>query len=180
MEALYLLTNFINDIFIKSLFISILSIILVGKVFKADNRNAFIITKVIILIYAALNTICYIAVYFSPAAMESFVARATGPYRSAFYLMLVPNTLLPLSLLFKRLGRNKYVLLILSVLMNIGWIFELLTIYSTDMHRDYAATRLSFNPLWFILLNGIFIGSVIYAVGRAFKNKAPNIDPQIS
>ena len=180
MEALYLLTSFINGIFIKSLFISIISIILVGKVLKADTRNAFIITKAIILIYAALNIIYYIAVYFSPAAIDSFVGRATGTYSFAFYLMLVPNTILPLLLLFKRLGRNKYVLLILSFLMNIGWIFELLIIYSTDMHRDNTATRLSFNFLWFILLNGILIGSVIYAIGRAFKNKVPNIDAQIS
>jgi hypothetical protein len=175
LEALYLLTSIINGIFIKSLFISIISIILVGKVFKADTRNSFIITKAIILIYAALNIIYYIAVYFSAVAMDTFVGRVT-----VTYLMLVSNTILPLSLLFKRVGRNKYVLLILSFLMNIGWIFELLIIYSTDMHRDNTATRLPLNSLWFILLNGIFIASVIYAIGRAFKNKAPNIDIRIS
>jgi hypothetical protein len=153
---------------------------LVGKVLKADTRNAFVITKVIILIYATLNIGSYIAAYLSAATMDSFVEKATGAYGFAYYLMFVPNTILPLLLLFKRLGRNKYVLLILSFLMNIGWIFELLVIYNTVMHRDNTATQLSFNSLWFILLNGIFIGSVIYAIGGAFKHKAPNFDTPIS
>lgn len=153
---------------------------LVGKVLKGDTRNAFVIAKAIILIYAVLNIANYIAVYFSPTEMDSFMGRAGGVYSFAYYLMFVSNTVLPLLLFFKRVGRNKYLLLILSVLMNVGWIFDLLIIYSTDMHRDNTTTRHSFNFLWFMLLNGIFIGSVIYAIGRAFKHKVPNIDTQVS
>jgi hypothetical protein len=180
MEVLYLLISFINGLFIKSLFISILSIMLVGKVLKTDTRKAFVITKALILIYAGLNISSYVITYFSPAIMDSFLVRTTGPYKFAYYLMTVSNTILPLLLLFKRLGRNKYVLLILSFLMDIGWIFELFIIYSTDLHRDNTLTPLSFNFLWLMLLNGIFIGSVIYAIGRAFKHKVPNIDTPIS
>lgn len=180
MEVLYLLTSFINSIFIKSLFISILSIMLVGKILRTDTRNAFVITKGLILIYAGLNITTYIIAYFSPVTMDSFLARTAGPYSFSYYLMIVPNTILPLLLLFKRLSRNKPLLLILSFLMNIGWVFELLIIYSTDMHRDNTATRLSFYSLWAILLNGIFIGSVIYAIGRVFKDKVPDLDTPIS
>ena len=153
---------------------------LVGKVLKTDTRNAFVITKALILIYAGLNISSYIIAYFLPAKMGGFLGRTTGPYSFAYYLMTVPNTILPLLLLFKRLGRNKYVLLILSFLMNIGWAFELLTIYNTDLHINNTASRLSFNFLWFTLLNGIFIGSVIYAISRAFKHKVPDIDSPIS
>jgi hypothetical protein len=171
MEVLYLLTNLINAIFIKGLFISMLSIMIAGKVLKTDTRNAFTIIKWLILVYAGLNTSYYFFAYFSPTIMVSFWERATDSYSFAYDLMVVPNTLLPLLLLFKKPGRNKYVLLALSFLMNIGWIFELFVIYRTDLHRDHVTTHLSFNFLWYILLSGIFIGSVIYAIGGAIQRK---------
>jgi hypothetical protein len=153
---------------------------LVGKVLKTDTRNAFAIIKGLILVYAGLNISYYFIAYFSTATMVGFLGRGTGFYSFAYYLMVVPNTVLPLLLLFKKLGRNKYVLLTLSFLMNIGWLFELFIIYSTDMHRDHTASQLSFDSLWFIVLNGVFIGAVIYAVGSAVKPKMPNIDTSIS
>jgi hypothetical protein len=152
---------------------------LVDKILKKDSRNAYFIIKWLVLFYAGLNISYYVIAYFSPAEMVSFGGRTTGFYSFTFYLMLACNTILPLLLLFKKMGYNKYVLLILSLLISMGWIFELFVIYSINMDRDYTK-RLSFNPLWFIVLNGVFIGSVIYAIGRAFKGKVPNIDTPIS
>jgi hypothetical protein len=149
---------------------------IVGKVLKTDTRNAFVIIKGLIVVYAGLNICYYYIVYFSPSIMFGFWGRANGSYSFVYYLMLVPNTLLPLLLLFKNPGRNKYVLLALSFLLNIGWMFELFVIYSTDLHSDHIATQPSFNYLWFIVLNGVFIGSVIYAIGRAVKCKMPEIN----
>lgn len=180
MEVLYLLTNLINDIFIKDLFISILSIMVVGKILKTDTRNAFAIIKGLILVYAVSNICYFFIACFSPSTMASFLGSATGSYSFAYYLMLLPNTILPLLLLFKKLGRNKYLLLALSFLMNIGWVFELFVIYSTDLHRDYVATQLSFNYLWFMVLKGVFIGSVIYAIGRTVKRKMTDVHVPIS
>jgi len=180
MEVLNLLTSFIDGVFIKSLFISILSIMLADKVLKTDTRNAFVIIRGLILVYAGLNISYYFIVYFSPTASDSFFERIRGPYSFAYYLMIVPNTILPLLLLFNRLGSNKYILLILSFLMNIGWVFDLFIIYSTDISRNNTSIGLSFNSLWFITIYGIFIGSVIYAIGRLFKHKVTNIDTPIS
>jgi hypothetical protein len=171
MEVLYLLTSFINDIFIKGLFISILSIMIAGKVLKTDTRNAFAIVKWLILVYAVLNTGYYFFAIFSPDKMVSFWERATDVYSYAYDLMIVSNTLLPLLLFLKKPGRNKYVLLALSFLMNIGWMFELFVIYRTDFHRDNGVRDLSFNVWWYILLSGTFIGSVIYAIGGAVQRK---------
>jgi len=180
MEVLYLLTNLINAIFIKGLFISILSIMIVGKVLKTDTHNAFVIIKGIILVYAGLNIGYYFVACFSPADMVSIRGRATDSYNFAYYIMLVPNTLLPLLLLFKKVGRNKYLLLALAFLMNIGWMFELFVIYNTNLHREHLATQLSFNYLWFIVLEGLFVGSVIYAIGRIIKRKTTDIHTSIS
>ncbi|MBK0380890.1 hypothetical protein [Mucilaginibacter segetis] len=171
MEVLYLLITLINSIFIKSLFISILSIMLAGRILKTDTRNAFAIIKGLILVYAGLNIIYYFIAYFSPATMVSFWGRGMGNYSFAYYLMFAANTLLPLLLFFKKLGRNKFVLLTLSFLMNIGWVFELFIIYHTDIYRNYNGNQLSLNFLWFIVLNGFFIGSVMYAIGSAVKRK---------
>jgi hypothetical protein len=180
MEVLYLLTNLINAIFIKGLFISILSIMIAGKILKRDSRIAFAIIKWLILVYAGLNIGYYFIAYFSPVTRVSFLVRATGSYNFAYYIMLVPNTVLPLLLMFKKPGRNGYVLLALSFLMNIGWAFELFVIYSTDIHRDHIANQLSFNYLWLIVLNGAFIGSVIYAIGRAINRKMLDIHTPVS
>ncbi|ASU35851.1 hypothetical protein [Mucilaginibacter xinganensis] len=180
MKVLHLLTYFINSIFIKSLFISILSIMLVGNVLKTDNTNAFKIIKGLILVYAGLNISYYFIAYFSPATNVSFLGRATDYYGFVYYIMLVPNTLFPLLLLFKKLGRNKYVLLTLSFLMNLGWVIEFFIIDITALQRDYMATQLSLNFLWLILLQGLFIGSVIYAIGRAVKPKMLKTDTPTS
>lgn len=148
---------------------------IVGKALKADTRNAFVIIKWIILVHGGLSIVYYYMVSFSAAEMISFNERAIGQYSFAFYLMLVPNTLLPLLLLFKKLGRNKYVLLVLSLLMNMGWILELFTIYNTDFYIDNIHSLPSLNFLWFIALKGVFIGAVIYAIGRVVTRKAPEI-----
>jgi hypothetical protein len=174
METFYLITHLIDSIFIKGLFISVLSIIIVGRVLKADTRNAFAIIKWIVFVYAALNIVYYYAVSFS-GEMLSFNERAMGPYNLVYYLMMVPNTLLPLLLLFKKWGRNKYILLALSLLMNVGWMFELFTIYNTDFHIDHIHSLPSLNFLWFIALKGVFIGAVIYAIGRAVTRKRADI-----
>lgn len=171
MDILYLLTGFINAIFIKGLFISVLSIMIVGRILKADTRIAFAIIKWIVIVYGAINIVYYYMVSFFSAEMVSFNERAVGPYSFAFYLMLVPNTVLPLLLLFKKLGRNKYVLLALSLLMNMGWMLELLTIYTTDFYIDNIHKLPSLNILWFIVLKGVFIGAVIYAIGRTVTRK---------
>lgn len=178
MEILYLLTNLINAIFIKGLSVSILSIMIAGKILKTDTRNAFAIIKWLILIYAGLNIVYYFIAYFSHATTDSFLERTTGPYSFAYYTMLIPNTLLPLLLIFEKPGHNKYVLLALSFLMNIGWILELFVIYSVSIHRDHTTKELSFNYLWIIVLIGAFIGSVIYAIGRAIKRNTPDVHTQ--
>ncbi len=176
MSVLYLLTSFIDGVFIKTLFISILSIMLAGKVLKTDIRNAFVIVKILLLLYAILNIGNYAIGYFFPDTMNNLWERATGPYSFAFYLMAVPNTLLPLLLLFKKLGRNKYLLLSFSFLMNVGWLFEFIVVYNVSLHRDYFLVQPSLNPWWFFVLYGFFIGSIIYAVGRTIKHKMPNND----
>lgn len=58
--------------------------------------------------------------------------RINGPYAWAYILMLAGNTILPFILLLKKPGHNPYVLLLITILMNIGWILELfiiITIY---------------------------------------------------
>lgn len=151
-----------------------------GKVLKVDTRNAFKIIKWVVLVYAGLNICYYVVVYFTPAAMDSFLGKARGTYDFSFYLMFVPNTILPLFLLFKKLGHNKYVLLTLSFLMNAGWLLELFALYNTDFHREYVTSLPLSNYLWLVVLKGFFIGSVIYAIGNSFNRKTSDIHTSIS
>ena len=179
MQAYQMFMEIIQSVFIRGLFVSVLSIIAAGKIFKSDIRNALAIIKSIILVYAGLTIVYYLIEILTPTKIEAdaFGQRFTGPYGFAYYMMLVPNTILPLLLFFKKLGRNKYVLLALSFLMNIGWMFEVFVIYTTDLHRNI--THLSYNYIWFILLlKGPFVGSVIYAISKCVKTDTMSI-PQI-
>jgi hypothetical protein len=175
MDTLYLLSGFINDIFIKGLFISVLSIMIVGRILKADTRNAFVIIRWMILVHAVLSIVYYYMLSFAAAITISFYERSMALNNLAYYLMLIPNTLLPLLLLFKKLGRNQYVLLALSLLMNIGWMLEWYIIYDTELHNKHNHYEPSLNVLWFFALKGVFIGAVIYAIGRAVTRKRADI-----
>lgn len=63
----------------------------------------------------------------------------SASYNSINYLMLFSSTLLPLTLLFKKL-RNKYwYVFIISFLLKIGVYFERFVIIITSIHRDSMA-----------------------------------------
>jgi hypothetical protein len=53
-----------------------------------------------------------------------FIKRITGPYKFSYLLMLLANTILPLFLFIRKIGTNIYCIVLLTLLMNLGWIME--------------------------------------------------------
>lgn len=65
-----------------------------------------------------------------------FSYRALGDYRVMFYLMILCNSLLPLTLLVRRLRRHLGYLMILSILVNVGmWCERFVIIVSSLAHE---------------------------------------------
>jgi Ni/Fe-hydrogenase subunit HybB-like protein len=66
-----------------------------------------------------------------------FINRAAGPYAWCFYLMVLGNVLAPQLLWWKRMRRNVAVLLVISILVNVGMWFERFVIIVVSLHRAF-------------------------------------------
>jgi molybdopterin-containing oxidoreductase family membrane subunit len=69
--------------------------------------------------------------------MEQFRFRAFGHYRILFWIMIVCNGLLPLTLFVRRLRRNLVYLFVLSLLVNVGMWLERFVIVIASLARDF-------------------------------------------
>jgi Ni/Fe-hydrogenase subunit HybB-like protein len=73
----------------------------------------------------------------NPFETEEFRYRAFGNYGILFWFMLFCNSLLPLSLFWKKARRNIPFLFVTSILVNIGMWLERFVIIVTSLARDY-------------------------------------------
>jgi hypothetical protein len=166
----------ISDYLIKGIFISILLIIFIKLISKTKIETVLTtkIIKWVIIIYSfgvLVNTI--LMFIFPPTEKYAFLERATGPYWWAYWLMVSMNSIIPLILLNKKIGRKTYFLLIISLLMNVGWLFESFVIHMTSLHRDFVTE--SYNPYLpnnrelLIIFRGLIFGIVLLIVENVIK-----------
>lgn len=86
--------------------------------------------------------------------------------------MLVCNSLVPFILLLKRAGNKFIFLIIVSVLMNIGWLFEWFVVIVISLHRDYTPSELDLKGSLLpydtktYLLRGLILGVLVLLVGQ--------------
>ena len=69
--------------------------------------------------------------------LEIFRYRALGDYKLLYWIMLLCNSILPLTLFVPKLRRNIRFLFTLSILINIGMWLERFVIIVTSLARDY-------------------------------------------
>jgi len=66
-----------------------------------------------------------------------FINRATGPYAWCFYLMIVCNVLVPQVFWSRRARASVPILLVASILVNVGMWFERFVIIVVSLHRTF-------------------------------------------
>jgi len=169
--------GFINTYFIKGIFVSVIVIILTNKLFKNnfDTKNAVSIIRWVLLSYSILILVYFLLLIFLPVNSDiyssSFRERAMGPYKFAFWLVTL-GSILPLILFFKNLGNNVYFILAITILMNLGWLFESFVIHLTSMEREYVGkvngvkAYLPFNRELMIVLQGLLLGILTMVIGN--------------
>ncbi|MBJ6367510.1 hypothetical protein [Snuella sedimenti] len=126
---------------ISCLFPMILTLIVIRFIFKNrfKTNGVFSLIRWIIISYTIIALLHFLtSITIGPDEHASTYDRATGPYKWAYWLMLLCSTLFPLSLFFKRLASKPYYLLVVAFFMKIGWYFELFVITLTSYHRDYV------------------------------------------
>jgi molybdopterin-containing oxidoreductase family membrane subunit len=86
----------------------------------------------------AYGTEYFIAWYsHNTVEMETFLYRSSGDYALEYWIMVVCNSIIPLLFLFKRVRRTIPLLLIISILVNIGMWYERFVIIIGSVAHDF-------------------------------------------
>ncbi|MBI4596227.1 MAG: polysulfide reductase NrfD, partial [Candidatus Tectomicrobia bacterium] len=114
-----------------------------------ENVAKVIIFTGLIVAYAYLTEF-FIAWYSSsPFEYDTYKYRAMGHYAVEFWIMVIFNTLAPLSFFFKKVRTNITALLIISILINVGMWFERYVIIVTSLAHEYIPFNWAdYRPTW--------------------------------
>lgn len=146
----------------------ILTLIFIELFFRdrLQTRKALRLVKWIIISYTAVILLHFIIEMVCCAEQFGFWERATGPYKIAYWLMLLAAFVLPFTLLIKKLGNMPGYILFVAFFMKMGVYFERFVILTTTYHRDYAPDTDWQFPTAAILLLGLQgIGLALLSLG---------------
>ena len=94
-----------------------------------------------------------------------FHNRITGDYKIQFWGMIVCNALIPQLFWFRKMRRNWVVLLLVSLLINVGMWLERYTIIVTSLTKDFLPSNWAPYKPTFIDV-GVFVGTIgLFATG---------------
>ena len=118
-----------------------------------DNMAKIILATGSIVGYSYL--VEFFMAWYSGNTFEAFtfLNRALGPYAWAYWVMFTCNALVPQLLWFKKARRTPWMLLIVSILVNVGMWFERFVIVVTSLSRDFLPSSWGlYIPTWVDLL----------------------------
>ena len=98
----------------------------------------------------AYSTEFFIAWYGQVQAEKfAFTNRAFGPYWWAYWTMVSCNVLSPQLFWFKKVRTTPWMIVVVSIFVNIGMWFERFVIVCTSLSRDYLPSAWAyFSPTW--------------------------------
>ena len=168
---MFLGKNIINGIFVSVALIIIIRLFLKKKV---ETHISLEIIRWTIVSYCFITIISWLLLLIFPHSEKyAFLERATGPYAWAYWLMLLFNCVTPLILLNKNIGKKIYLIFLITLFMNFGWIMEYFIILISSMHRDYDSGSAYEFPRYSrqlaTLTKGFFLGIVVFIVGNGIK-----------
>lgn len=93
-----------------------------------------------------------------PAEQFAFLNRAFGPYAWAYWTMISCNVISPQIFWFKKARTTPWIIVVVSIFVNIGMWFERFVIVVSSLSRDYLPSAWAyFTPTWVDW--GMLIGS---------------------
>ena len=159
---------------VRVIFVGIVLIILVRLLSKGKIETVISleIIRWILITYSSIIS-CLLLLIFQHTEKYAFLDRATGQYAWAYWLMLITNCVVPLILINKKIGMKIYIIFIISLLINFGWLFERFVIIITSIHRDYQSNKYDYSFLdsreFIILMKGFFVGLISLIIGNGIK-----------
>lgn len=159
----------------------LVTLILVGLIFKNrfQTKRVLNLIRWFIISYSAMNLIYFLIGMIMIPEKFAFFNRATGPYWWAYWFMLLSSSVLPFTLLYKRLALKPLYLLFVAFFMKIGMYFERFVIIVTSFHRDYLppynddyATSFDFPMALMILtLQGFILAILLLGIFELIERK---------
>ncbi len=158
----------------------ILSLLLTRLIFKGrfQTKKALNIIRWIIIGYTIVTLIYFVIGISFYSEDYAFTNRATGPYKYAYWLMLISATILPFTLLIKKLATNFWYVLLIAFFMKVGVYFERFVIITTSFHRDYAPnggiTNITESLIYGLLvffIQGFIISVIIIGILKMIERK---------
>jgi hypothetical protein len=158
----------------------ILTLFVTQLIFKNrfETKRALNLVRWIIVVYTILSVAHLMLGTPFFEEMETFLDRATGPYKVAYWFMLISSIILPFTLLIKKLSTSILFLLVVAFLMKAGLYFERFVIIVTSIHRDFLETsivtdwkELAVYTLAIIIVQGFIIAILMLGVFEVLKRR---------
>ena len=120
--------------------------IVTRKVYKLEDYitiQHLEMMNIVIIITGSIVGVAYLTELFIAwysgveAEQYAFLNRATGPYWWAYAAMMTCNVVSPQLFWFKKIRTNIAATFVLSIVVNIGMLFERFVIIVTSLHRDF-------------------------------------------
>ena len=146
----------------------------INSIFKEKFHSRKILNVVgwIIIFYSLTILIRFLIEVFVNYENVAIYNRATGPYWWSYWLMFVCATILPYTLLFKKLRNKFWYVLIVAFCIKIGFYFERYVIVISSFHRDYLPSSWSKYNFGFMYSTSMFFfqGLFLAVISLFFYN----------
>ena len=136
---------------------------------KEAANTSFKYLKYIIIVYGLVCCFYYpmsYLTYNSRTGLATKIERMTDPYAITYWVMIA-GTLSPILLFIHKFKNSLFLLFIISIWVNIGWILESILIHTTMMDREFCTNLNPYLPFyneWWVILRGVAVGMVLILI----------------
>lgn len=171
MEIYEKVIKFVDTNLIYCLIPMILTLILIEILFKnkLPTKKVLQIISWTIIVYTLITIVYFVFGFILFADEFTFTSRANGPYKTIYWLMFLSATILPLTLLIKKLSSIFWYVLLVAFLMKIGVFFEQFVILTTSKNYPSGNQTSDSLNLWaygvlMLVLQGLVIVTLILGI----------------
>lgn len=171
MNILYEILKLYHTNLIKGAIFTFLVLYLFKLIFseKEAANTSFKYLKYILIVYGLVCCFYYPMSYLTHdnhTGLATTIARMTGPYAVIYWFMFF-GTISPLLLFIHKFKNSLFLLFIITIWVNIGWMLESILIHTTMMDREFSTNPNPYLPFyneWWVILRGVAVGMVLILI----------------
>ncbi len=171
LDALDIILYILGFLFIRGIFISVLVILFARRFFRnrIETDISIQIIRWIILVYAFGVIVSFVLLVILKDKQEYLIYQ-TEPYSLS---NLIATSIVPLTLLIKKLKAKIFYIFLISLLVNFAWLMESFAIHVPTILRDLPTGKFSsllpFNHELVFLTRGLIVGLASLIIGNSIK-----------